>query len=244
MMSHMKTAALSDIGCKRTNNEDSFGYDESLNVYVVSDGMGGSAAGEIASYLCVTETLACYGRLQAANPSMAAYDLLYHSVRQAHEAVSRRASEEPALRGMGATLVAVCFAGRSAVVANVGDSRAYLFRGGIGTQITQDHSLAEEQVRLGLMTSEEAANSPIATTITRAMGVGAQLEPDLFAAEMVPGDRLLLATDGLMRHLSDAEIASLVTEARDPEQGCASLIHLTRERGAGDNVTCLLVEIL
>ncbi len=243
-MSHLKAAALSDIGCKRTNNEDSFGYDEALGVYVVSDGMGGSAAGEVASYLCVTETLASYARLRAANPQMAAYDLLYHSVQQAHDAVYRRASEEPGMRGMGATLVAVCFAGRSAVVANVGDSRAYLVRGGICTQITKDHSLAEEQVRHGLMTAEQAAASPIATTITRAMGVGAQVEADLFAAEMTPGDRLLLATDGLMRHVSDDEIASLVTEASDPEQGCASLVEITRKRGAGDNVTCLLLEVV
>ena len=239
----LKVAALSDVGCKRKNNEDSFGLDEELALYVVSDGMGGSAAGEVASHTCVKETLESYRSMRLADPSLPANDALYHAVRKANRAVYEMAAGNPALRGMGATLVAVCFAGRSAVVANVGDSRAYLLRGETCTQITQDHSLAEEQVRLGLMTAEQAARSPIATTITRAMGVGPEVEADLFAAELLSGDRLLLASDGLMRHLSDSEIAHTVWAAGEPERGCQDLIETTKQRGAGDNVTCLLIEM-
>lgn len=238
-----RTAGRSDIGCRRTNNEDSFGLDETLGVYVVSDGMGGSAAGEVASHLCVAETLASYGRMRATNPTLPAQDALYHAVREAHAVVYQRSRNETALAGMGATLVAVCFQGRSAMVANVGDSRAYLLRGNSCMQITQDHSLVEEQVRLGLMTPEQAATSPMATTITRAMGVGEEVVPDLFAAELLPEDRLLLATDGLMRHVPDAEIAAIVSANPDVDLACAALIARTRERGALDNVTCLLLKI-
>ena len=239
----LRSAALSDIGCRRSNNEDSFGYDEALQVYVVSDGMGGSAGGEIASHICVKETLESFALMRGAYPDFSPSELLYHSICKANAAVYSVACTDSSLRGMGATLVAVCFAGRRAMVANVGDSRAYLLRQKSCTQITRDHSLAEEQIRLGLMTPEQAARSSIATTITRAMGIGPHIEPDLFTAELSPGDMLLLASDGLMRHVSDPEIASLVAEAGEPQGGCAVLVETTRQRGAGDNVTCLLVEI-
>ena len=181
--------------------------------------------------------------MRLANPRPAPCDALYHAVRRANAAVYTHACSDPELAGMGATLVAVCFEGRSATVANVGDSRAYLLRAGACSQITQAHSLIEEQVRLGLMTPEAAAASSIATTITRAMGVGPEVEPDIFAAELLPSDRLLLTTDGLIRHVTDSEIAELVALAKDLSESCSRLIERTKERGATDNVTCLLVEL-
>lgn len=240
----LRMAALSDVGCRRKNNEDSFGYDEATQIYVVSDGMGGSAAGEVASHTCVKETVETFRTMRMLDPTITAYDALYHSVLKANAAVYALSRSEPGMSGMGATLVAVCFDERSAAVINVGDSRAYLLRGGECTQITQDHSLAEEQVRLGLMTAEQAAKSPIATTITRAMGIGPEVEPDLYGAELGPGDILLLASDGLMRHVSDAEIAALVAAGVEPELGCKLLVEKTKERGAHDNVTCLLVKLI
>jgi protein phosphatase len=236
-------AALSDVGCKRKNNEDSFGFDEAAGIFVVSDGMGGSAAGEVASHLCVKETVETYATMRVTDPALAPHDALYHAVRRANEVVYSTSRSDPKLGGMGATLVAVCFEGRTAIVANVGDSRAYLLRAGACTQITQDHSLIEEQVRLGLMTAEAAAASPMATTITRAMGIGPEVEPDIFAAELLTGDRLLLTTDGLIRHVPDVEIADMVALAGDVGVACSWLIERTKERGAADNVTCLLVEM-
>lgn len=236
-------AALSDVGCKRQNNEDSFGYDEATGIYVLSDGMGGSAAGEVASQLAVKEVVESYSRMFTDGEALPAQDLLYHAVCAANATVHRMSTTHPEMAGMGATLVAVCLVGRNAIVANIGDSRAYLLRNGVCSQITQDHSLAAEQVRLGLLTAEAAAAPGVNTAITRAIGMAQSVEPDLFAAELLSGDKVLLATDGLMRHVSDPEIAALVDEGGDVATGCRLLIDITRERGARDNVTCLLIEV-
>ena len=177
---------------------------------------------------------------EAAEPiSMA--DALYHAVSSANAAVYARSEADPTVRGMGATMVAIAIDGPHAVIANVGDSRAYLLRSGTATQITLDHSLVAEQVRAGVLTPEDAARSPLQSTITRALGTRATVEADLFAAELAPGDRILLASDGLMRHVSDEEIATLAAPPATLEAACTALIELTRARGAADNVTCLLV---
>ncbi len=242
-MSHRITvAALSDVGCKRRNNEDSFGYDQVAGIYVVSDGMGGSAGGEVASHLAVQETLANYTRMRqlpggAARP---AQDLLYYAVLEANKTVYEAATRDPQLAGMGATLVAVCLDGPNAIVANLGDSRAYLLRRGSCAQITEDHSLAAEQIKSGML---PAGVTPASlNVITKAIGTTAHAEPDLFAAELLPGDRLLLTTDGLMKHVSDPEIHTLVESSDTISQACELLIRTVKERGAKDNVTCLLLE--
>ena len=190
-------------------------------------------------------TVSSYGRMRLASDGavLPAQDLLYHAVQKANAAVYATAQQDPELTGMGATLVALCLQGSAGCVANIGDSRAYLLRDGGCVQITQDHSLVAEQVRLGILTPEMAAVSPLATTITRALGVAPEVEPDLFAAELLSGDRILLTTDGLMRHVSDVEIADLVRSSRDLASACETLIDLTKQRGAIDNVTCLLIEV-
>ena len=243
MSNNLKVAARTDVGCKRQNNEDSFGYDEHFGIYVVSDGVGGSAAGEIASYTAVRETVESYGRMKLApgNQVLPMQDLLFHAIHIANSAVYTMSQAHLEMSGMGATMVAVCVDGRNAVVANVGDSRAYLLRNGFCAQITQDHSLAAAQGRLGLL-DQAASALPIGNAITRAIGIGPEVEPDLFAAELLPGDRMLLATDGLMRHVNDQEIATLVQKAgADLAAGCNLLIQTTRDRGASDNVTCMLL---
>ena len=242
-MDHLvQVAARTDVGCRRQNNEDAFAYDAALGIFAVSDGMGGSAGGEVASQLAVEQLLSAYAVLRHAPgdaPSLA--DILYHAVGSANAHVYARAQAEPALRGMGATLVAMAVEGSAAVIANVGDSRAYLLRGGVATQITLDHSFVAEQVRAGLLSAEEAACSPLQSTITRALGIGPDVEADLFAAELTPGDRILLASDGLMRYVSDEEIAATALRCPQPEATCAALVELTRARGAADNITCLVV---
>ena len=244
-MSHgVRVAALSDIGCTRRNNEDAFGYDEAAQVYVVSDGMGGSAAGEVASQTAVTEAVHSFARMRSISQSaaMPAQDLLYHSVRRANAVVHALGQRHPEWSGLGATLVAASIQGSVAVIANVGDSRAYLLRDGECLQITEDHSVVAEQVRMGLLSAERAATHPQSTVITRAVGVLPEIEPDLFAAELLPGDRLLLATDGLMRHVSDMEIAMLGGRCPDLQTACTGLVELAKRRGAKDNVTCLLLD--
>ncbi len=243
MSDQIEVAAQTDIGCRRKNNEDSVGYDRSLGIFAVSDGMGGSEGGEIASQLAIEQLIYAFGLLRSSSAGVAISlaDALYHAVGSANAAVYARAQADPALRGMGATLVAMAIEGTAAVIANVGDSRAYLLRQGASTQITLDHSLVAEQVRAGVLTVEEAARSPLQSTITRAIGISASVEVDLFAAELGPGDRILLASDGLIRYVPDAEIAALSAPPTPLDAACAALIELTRSRGAADNITCLLV---
>ena len=243
MSQQIEVAAQTDIGCRRKNNEDSLAYDLSLGIFAVSDGMGGSAGGEIASQLAVEQLIAAFRLLRSASAGVAISlaDALYHAVGRANAAVHARAQAEPALRGMGATLVAMAIEGSSAVIANVGDSRAYLLRQATITQITLDHSFVAEQLRAGVLTPEQAANSPLQSTITRAIGISPSVEADLFAAVLGPGDRILLASDGLIRYVPDEELATLAASPTPLEAACAQLIDLTRSRGGADNITCLLV---
>lgn len=238
----LQVAALSDIGCKRTNNEDSFGYDVAAGIYAVSDGMGGSAAGEIASHIAIEATLSHFQQTLANNHSQTQpmQDLLYYTMLHANTAVHQQALAHPQYAGMGATLVVLCLAGQNAIIANIGDSRAYLLRGEEVTAITLDHSVGAEQVRSGLTLS---LDDPRFNIITRAVGVGADVQPDLFGAQLMPGDRLLLASDGLMKHLQDDEIGRIARNADTVELACSRLIEAVKAFGAQDNVTCLIVQV-
>ena len=239
----VRVAALSDIGCKRSNNEDSFGYDEAAGIYAVSDGMGGSAAGEIASHLAITVTLTNFrdmrGDLTLRNRPV--QHLLYYAVLNANTAVYQHAQQDARCAGMGATLVGLCIDGPNAIIANVGDSRAYLLRGASCEPITRDHSLGAEQALMnpGAPSLPQDARFNI---ITRAIGVEASVQPDLFAAQMLPGDRILLASDGLMKHLEDQQIGYIVQSCPDIALACSTLIEAVKIAGAQDNVTCLLIE--
>jgi protein phosphatase len=238
----VQVAAQTDVGCQRQNNEDSFAYDAELGIFAVSDGMGGSAGGEIASQVAVEQLLSVFAELRHVDGSEHALaDALYHAIGRANAAVYDRAQANPALRGMGATLVALAVQGSSAVIANIGDSRAYLLRHGVATQITLDHSLVAEQVRAGVMRAEDAASSPMQSAITRAVGTEPEVEADLFASDLMPGDRILLASDGLTRYVLDEEIARVAESRPDPQSTCAELIAIARSRGGADNITCLAV---
>jgi serine/threonine protein phosphatase PrpC len=234
----LHVAALTDVGCVRRNNEDSFGYDEGRRVYVVCDGMGGMAGGEVASGTAVKHFLAAYSQEGSGLPMQ---ERLYRAIVESNRAVRALGLAEPRLKGMGTTLVAACFDGHRLVVGNVGDSRAYFLRGDQCAQITRDHSLVAEQLQSGLITPEMAAVSPYQSVITRAIGTEAAVEPDLFAADLQAGDTVLLATDGLTRHVEGHEIAPLVGGGGDLRAACQRLVDLTKQRGAADNVTCLLL---
>ncbi len=239
----VRVAALSDIGCRRSNNEDSFGYDEAAGIYAVSDGMGGSAAGEIASHLAITVTLSNFRDMRAnlGLQNRPVQHLLYYAVLNANTAVYEHAQQDARCAGMGATLVALCVDGPNAIIANVGDSRAYLLRGASCAPITRDHSLGAEQAMMN-PNDPLPPNDARFNIITRAIGVEAAVQPDLFAAQMMPGDRILLASDGLMKHLDDPEIGRIVQSCTDIAQACSTLIEAVKLSGAQDNVTCLLVE--
>jgi serine/threonine protein phosphatase PrpC len=238
-------AAATDIGCQRSNNEDSFGYDAEQHLYVVCDGMGGSAAGEVASETAVRVLIETFESQALAAASgqtdTALEERLLYSIHEANRVVHELAETYPQYQDMGTTLVCACIEGNRVLVGNVGDSRAYLIRNAVCLQITQDHSLLDEQIRNGVMTPEMAANSNLQSVITRAIGPIESVEPDFFAAELQANDMLLLASDGLTRYIEPSEIAALVAGADDLKIVCQHLIDHAKQRGGADNITCMLL---
>lgn len=238
----LHVAALTDIGCKRTNNEDSFGYDLQTELFVVCDGMGGSAAGETASATAVKELVEQFSREDT--PAVTREERLYLSIVHANRQVYRMAQSSSDLHGMGTTLVSACVEARRMIVGNVGDSRAYFLRNGVCVQITNDHSFVAEQVRSGSMDVTEAGASPFQSLITRAIGAAETVEPDIFSGNLQSGDILLLTTDGLTRYADANAIASLILGSASLDEACRALIDEAKRHGAVDNVTCLLVQFL
>jgi serine/threonine protein phosphatase PrpC len=238
----VEVAALTDLGCKRTNNEDSFGYDLASGIFVVCDGMGGQAAGETASGTAVKVVVEQF--VQQADPEWSTEDRLNHAIVYANSAVYHMAQENAELRGMGTTLVSACVDGRRVVIGHVGDSRAYFLRAGVCAQLTNDHSFVAEQLRKGTMNAEEASASPLQSLITRAIGIGEAVEPEIVAGAVEDGDILLLTTDGLTRYADSKAIAQIILSCTNLKDACQALIDTAKRQGAVDNVTCLLVQFL
>jgi serine/threonine protein phosphatase PrpC len=238
----IEVAALTDLGCKRTNNEDSYGYDQAAGIFVVCDGMGGQAAGETASGNAVKETVEHF--MGHADPGATTEDRLNRAIIHANSVVYRMAQENAELRGMGTTLVSACVDGRRIVIGHVGDSRAYFLRAGVCAQLTNDHSFVAEQMRRGSMNAEEASASPLQSLITRAIGIGEAVEPEIVAGTLEHGDILLLTTDGLTRYADSKAIAQIILGSGSLEGACQALIDAAKSQGAVDNVTCLLVQFL
>jgi PPM family protein phosphatase len=236
-------AAMSDRGRKRPSNEDAFGFSVEDGVFVVCDGMGGAAAGEVASSLAVDKFLHLLTR-QASNGAVAMPGAAEEAIVVANDAVFSRAQQNKRLTGMGTTLVALAVHESRVWVLNIGDSRCYRLRKGNLEQMTQDHSLVEEQVRLGRMTPSEALRSPYKNVITRAVGTQAQVTPDVFPLEAEAEDLFLLCSDGLTRELPDEVISSVLSTDVQLEEVCARLVNAAKKAGGHDNITCLLVRAM
>jgi protein phosphatase len=237
---HYLAAAVTDRGRKRPSNEDAFGYSVEDGVFAVCDGMGGAAAGEIASSLAVDEVLRLFdGRFAGQAAPMP--QLGEQAIVAANEAIYSRSQRNYRLNGMGTTLVFLVVEDARVWVLNVGDSRCYRLRNRTLEQLTLDHSLVEEQVRLGRMTRAEALRSPLRNVITRALGTQCRVTPDIFELQAEPGDLFLLCSDGLTRELSDQAIESLLNAELGLEELCASLVVAANKAGGHDNITCLLV---
>lgn len=237
---HYIAAAVSDRGRKRPSNEDAFGFSVEDGVFVVCDGMGGAAAGEIASSVAVDEFLHLLaGRGQ--NELVSLPGAAEEAILAANDAVFSRAQKNKRFSGMGTTLVALAVQESHVWVLNIGDSRCYRLRQGSLELLTLDHSLVEEQVRLGRMTRAEAARSPYRNVITRALGTQCNVTPDVFGHEAEPGDLFLLCSDGLTRELSDETIASMLSTDAPLDELCERLVQAAKQAGGHDNITCLLV---
>lgn len=227
-------AGDSHVGRVRSDNEDAFLLAPPL--FAVADGLGGHQAGEIASALAI-DTL-----LEAA-PRAADLKALGRAVRQANTAVIEAAATGRGKPGMGTTLTAVMLDGTRLAVAHVGDSRAYLLHLGTLEQLTDDHSLVADLVRQGRITSEESRVHPNRSVITRALGSDLDMMADTFEAHAAPGDRLLLATDGLTSMVPDDDIAHVLATAPTPDAAVDELIDRALDAGGQDNVTVVVVDI-
>jgi protein phosphatase len=236
-------SALSDIGLVRSNNEDFFGYDEPLGIYVVCDGMGGMASGEVASSRAVAAIMQNYAATAASAAPVSTR--LLHAINAANSDVWET-GQVPEHRGMGTTAVAAALDGDKLILGNVGDSRAYIWQDGQCVQLTVDHSYINELIRNGTLTIENAHTADLKgmeSVITRAVGVSADVQPDFFSVDLRPGTAVLLATDGLTRYLLQEEIAAVLA-ASPFESACANLIDVAKQRGGQDNITCILLSTL
>lgn len=237
-----EAAARTDCGRKRAANEDAFGYSLEHGVFVVCDGMGGAAAGEVASNLAVKEFLRWFTEHQSSDFTSSGIDsALREAVSQANQAIHRKAGVIPELHGMGTTLVGIVVHQDRAWIVNIGDSRCYRSRGGVMEQCTHDHSLVEEQVRLGRMTAAEAARSPMRNVITRAVGTRTDVVADVVEMDVSPGDVFLLCSDGLTKELRDVQIERLLRESDSTELACEKLVEAANWAGGRDNITCLVL---
>jgi PPM family protein phosphatase len=241
-----RAAGATDVGRVRKGNEDAFLVDAERGVFLVADGMGGHAAGEIASALAtqaVGDTLR-----QGVDRGLQADALaaaMVESIRAADRAISAHVMRAPDTRGMGTTMTAVvvCTDGTYRL-GHIGDSRAYLFRGGRLSQITTDHTWVQREVDAGRLTASAARRHHLAHVVTRALGANGSEEPDLLAGEFQAGDLLLLCSDGLTGMVPDRQLARLLPLEIRLEDRVAGLIAAANQRGGRDNITAVLVEFL
>jgi len=233
----MKWSQTTHTGLVRLNNEDAFLIEPALGLFAVADGLGGHRAGEVASHKALEQLPQFLGG--AANPAV---DLV-----TAMEAVNASllaiANANRAWRGMGTTCTACLVRGRDLWVGHVGDSRAYLLRGGDVLQLTEDHTWVSELVKNGEMTGEEARRHPRRNMLVRALGVEAAVRVDLRYLGLVPGDRVLLCTDGLSDLVTPAETGAIVAGSPDLASGVGRLLAQALARGGPDNVTIVLLEV-
>lgn len=248
----IEIGARTDVGRLRTNNEDNFKTVPELSLFVLSDGMGGEAHGEVASSM-VVEGVAEHCRESLSNPNFpllapARPELTERSNRlvsalvAANQRIYETAATNPAQRGMGATVVTAWVDQERLCVAHVGDSRIYMLRAGELSQITQDHSLVAEQVRRGVLTQQQAEESEMASVLTRAMGVEPEVEVDADEHILLDGDAILMCSDGLCRMVSDVEIASTLLTTPGPAQASVDrLIQMANDNGGADNITIIVL---
>src|SRR6202022_2188992 len=245
---------ITHVGKQRQHNEDSFLVAAEAKLYLVADGMGGHAAGEIASRIAVASISEFILHTKEDDGTWPpAYDEQYRrstnrlmtAVKLANTRVLEAMKKDARLRGMGTTVVA-CLADEDTMsVAHVGDSRAYLIRNGELSRLTNDHSWVFEQVQAGMLTEAEAEKHPLRNVITRALGGALSVNPDATEVEVKPGDVYLLCSDGLTGMVPEDEILRVVTENdNDLEKACKTLIDTANERGGLDNVTAILVKTL
>ena len=242
---------VTDIGRVRQSNQDALAVLNDLNLWIVADGMGGHAGGDVASQLTV-ESIESYFRQHHSSaeglrePRTAPTAILRAGIESANQAVRTRAKLQSELAGMGTTVVLLYISKDSpfpATIAHVGDSRAYLLRDGTITPLTRDHTLMEDRIKLGILTREQAMYHPLRHILTKGVGIERTAGPDISTHHLLPGDRVLLCTDGLCKTMNDEQILQTVqsTEGKSLEAVCQLMIREANRLGGEDNITVVLV---
>ena len=235
----LRYAARSDIGLGRyTNNQDS-GY-AGPHLLVIADGMGGHAGGDVASSVTVGRMVALDGESHGGD----ALALLAATLREANTELRRRTADDPTLAGMGTTTTALMRYGNKLALAHIGDSRAYLLRGGELTRITHDHSFVQSLIDEGRITAEEAEHHPQRSVVTRVLTGDPDDEPDLSVREARVGDRYLICSDGLTDVVRDATISETLAEHDDPAGAADAFVAMALRGGGRDNVTCIVAHVI
>lgn len=242
---------ITDVGKKRTRNEDCFLVNDELSLYVVADGMGGHCGGEFASRLAVStidEVIQSLNTdpeatiISGVNSEETDHgDRLRYAIEVASQKIYDQGLYDQQLKGMGTTTTAVIVSDGRANIANVGDSRVYLLRGGKIQQVTRDHSLISEQVRAGLLSEGDAKKHKLKNIITRSVGYQEAVEVDIFKIDLQSKDRLVMCSDGLTNMVDD-EMICRTAEKGDVKDACRKLVTIANERGGEDNVTVILCE--
>ena len=239
---HFTCAARTVVGIVRSGTEDSYLMLADRGLFIVADGMGGHAAGEVASEMAVHIVSREIGSLRGL-PDAQASERIARSLVTANEAIFERTLAEHDKRGMGTTVTALALLPGRYLIGQVGDSRAYLLRDGELLQITRDHSYVQEQVDAGLLTPEQARVHPYSNVITRCVGAGSDVVPDLYFGELRAGDVLLLASDGLTGMLEDEQLARILADPQGPQAWVDRMITEANRRGGLDNITTIVVKI-
>ena len=248
----VESYGVSSVGKKRSQNEDHYLMNDDLQLYIVADGMGGHLGGEFASKMAVTtieEVIEQISNPEATvvrgvNSEDISYgERLRYAIHVAGERIFEQALYDDSLKGMGTTTVAILIHEGKAYVANVGDSRGYLIRGGKIEQITEDHSLVREQVKAGVLATEEVKGHRLKNIITRSVGFQPEVETDLRTEDLKKGDKILLCSDGLSNLVEDQEMGEVV-QKYPVREACQKLVDLANERGGEDNITVVITQVV
>jgi protein phosphatase len=248
------SCGMTDVGVKRTNNEDNYLINDELSLFVVCDGMGGHAGGEFASAIAVNTVEEVLTSIEiqpdaedftvedGANPVEMVREKLRYAIRLAGKRIYQRAQEDTEYQGMGTTCLVLVVDNGNAFMAHVGDSRGYLVRDGKIEQLTEDHSLVNERVRAGLITEEEAKTHKLKNIITRSLGFMEDVEIDLSVRAVRRGDLFVLCSDGLSNFMETDEIGECVLDY-DPQDASRRMIETACERGGDDNITVVVARV-
>lgn len=235
----LQVCAKTDIGLRRKNNEDLFFVDKELGLFIVADGMGGHAAGEVASRIAVETVCQSLQAADLINPQKQ----LSRAIEKANQAVEQAANGNKAWQGMGTTLTIFLLQPQQGYLAHVGDSRIYRFRGSQLEQLSDDHSLIGEQLRRGILTPEQAKTSTLGNILLQAIGMTPQLDICQKSISLAAGDRFLLCSDGLTDMVSDIEIEEILKQLDPLSPPCEALIEKAIAAGGKDNITAIVLQI-